>query len=136
MSDPLVIPLLTEDRGGGNDGTPKPSRDTPVVAHAAPMATADLAFVALQYLSTPILVLSSSATVIIANSAMHRLLVGDAVVGCRGMSEDDGHRGSAVVDNFYGLSLSQIGITPACESQQCWTGWRVFSSKLGSFLIH
>ena len=87
--------------------------------------SAELALVALQYLPTPLLVLSEAKTVILANDAMG-LLLGLNKYG----SEDskDLHQDEkdiAVGDLLEGQTLSQIGVDMVQDGQPVWVTWEV-----------
>lgn len=88
-------------------------------------STAQTALTALQYLPTPLLVLSSLKTVILANEAMGRLLGLDADGGSDDEDEDgDGQEisGAAIL---YGQALSQIGIDLLQDGHPVWVSWEV-----------
>ena len=92
-----------------------------------PLVIPELAAAVLQHLPTPILVLSSSKTTVLANDAMHSVLGIDAAVPytdnyCR--EEFDGN------NILYGLSLAQIGIDLVQEEDQGRTGWNVISAPI------
>ncbi len=86
---------------------------------------ADTAFTALQYLPTPILVLSSSKLVILANEAMGRLL-GLAQFGALQRVHDDGDvQGLSVTEVLWGQTLSQIGVDMLQDGEPIWVDWEV-----------
>lgn len=75
-----------------------------------PRAAADMAFMALQYLPHPIMVLSSSKTVVMANEAIGRLLGMEDVEEIENEEvEDDSPSIRSVTDVLHGTSLSQLG---------------------------
>ena len=80
---------------------------------------------ALQYLPTPILVLSDFKTVILANDAMGLLL------GLHRYQHEDGkdvdHLDKDVVvgDLLEGQTLSQIGVDMVQDGQPIWVNWEV-----------
>lgn len=78
---------------------------------------AEAALAALQYLPTPLLVLSSWKTVLLANDAMGRLLGLDAAY----------HDQSPLPlgDLLRGQSLSQIGVDMQQDGQRIWVNWEV-----------
>lgn len=85
-------------------------------------SAAEAAFAALLYLPTPLLVLSSLKTVILANEAVGRLLGLDATH----LTAADGDREEiSVVDKLRGQSLSQLGIDMIQDGQQIWVSWEV-----------
>ena len=84
-----------------------------------PRAT-EAALAALQYLPTPLLVLSSLKTIILANDAMGRLLGFDADDG---VSQEEG--AATKLDLLHGQSLSQIGIDVIEDGQSIWISWEV-----------
>lgn len=86
------------------------------------MAEASLA--ALRYLPTPLLVLSSWKTVILANEAMGRLLGLDAR-DQRQSSTKEGLEPLGVESLLHGQSLSQIGIDMLQDGQRIWVSWEV-----------
>lgn len=87
-----------------------------------PEAT-DTALAALQFLPTPLLVLSSLKTIVLANEAMGRLL---------GLY--DGREGPhvAVLDSLKGQSLSQIGIDMMSDGVPVWVSWEKFLDNLAT----
>ncbi|KAL8946350.1 MAG: hypothetical protein Q9222_007240, partial [Ikaeria aurantiellina] len=95
----------------------------PELAHAA--------LAALQYLPTPLLVLSSRKTIVLANEAMGRLLGLDT----RDQEQDQSsavqekeHAG--IGDILRGQSLSQIGIDMMQDGQRIWVNWEKFLDTL------
>ncbi|KAI9714201.1 MAG: hypothetical protein M1812_006422 [Candelaria pacifica] len=88
-----------------------------------PKATgmADITMAALQYLPTPLLVLTSAKVVIMANQAMEGLLGLD--VG------DEGDEDSQLND-LEGLSLSQLGIDLLKDGQPIWVSWPSYLDEL------
>lgn len=92
----------------------------------APAAT-DAALAALQYLPTPLLVLSSSKIVILANEAMGRLLglqPSDEEAAESSENDEDSYR-IPTSDMLRGQSLSQIGIDLVEHGQPIWVSWEV-----------
>ena len=85
----------------------------------------DTALTALQYLPIPLLVLSSTKTVVLTNEAMGRLLGLDepAHSGNAGVGKKAAE--APTVDLLRGQSLSQIGIELIQEGQQIWISWEV-----------
>ena len=105
-----------------NRSSPPTSVDIPKVPSAAETALA-----ALQYLPTPLLVLSSLKTVILANEAMGRFLGLESYRDEEGdeKSMDDQGEGVAAQDILYGRTLSQIGIDMLQGGQPIWVSWEV-----------
>ena len=66
--------------------------------------TTELAMAAMQYLPTPLIVLSSLKTVVLANEAMGRLL------GFDHANEDGSDDGKSTLERLRGQTLSQVGI--------------------------
>ena len=89
-------------------------------------SAAEAAFTALQYLPTPLLVLSSLKTVILANEAVGRLLGLDTLEESE-VAAADGHGDSdiPVADLLRGQTLSQLGIDMLQDGQQVWVSWEV-----------
>lgn len=117
--------LLDDDyfASKATDGPPKSSRASPPVYVELPKlpTSAETALTALQYLPTPILVLSNLKTVILANDAMG-LLVGLDNYNSEEGEEDDG---VSVGDLLRGQTLSQIGIDLIQDGQPIWVSWEV-----------
>ncbi|KAL8826741.1 MAG: hypothetical protein Q9191_003609 [Dirinaria sp. TL-2023a] len=91
---------------------------------------AEAAFQALQYLPTPLLVLSSTKTIILANEAMGRLLGLGAYEGQDGKRNEGGSGGHATPDLLLGQSLSQIGVQMLQSGQRIWVSWEKFLDNL------
>lgn len=87
----------------------------------------EMALAVLQYLPTPILVLSSLKTVILGNEAMGRLLGLDVSGALR---NEGGSEDKTVTDVLRGQSLSQIGIDMLQDGQPVWVTWEVFLDRL------
>ncbi|KAI4152307.1 MAG: hypothetical protein LQ341_000740 [Variospora aurantia] len=83
---------------------------------------AEAALAALQYLPTPLLVLSSWKTVLLANDAMGRLLGLDATYR--------GQHPLPIGDLLRGQSLSQIGVDMQQDGQRIWVNWEKFLGTL------
>ncbi len=78
---------------------------------------ADAAFAALQYLPTPLLVLSSAKTVVMANQAMESLLE-------QGTGEEgDNEPPTSQSNGLQGRSLSQLGIDLLEDGRPVWLSW-------------
>lgn len=87
--------------------------------------TAEVAFTALQYLPTPLLVLSSLKLVVLANEAFGRLLGLDTLQESPPRAGDDEKEQILVAEMLRGQSLSQIGIDMVQDGQQVWVSWEV-----------
>lgn len=86
---------------------------------------AEVAFAALQYLPTPLLVLSSLKLVVLANEAFGRLLGLDTLQESPTTAGNDEKEQILVSDMLRGQSLSQIGIDMVQDGQQVWVSWEV-----------
>ena len=102
---------------------PLPTDALHIDLHHTPMA-AEIALAALSTLPTPILVLSSSKTVLLANAAVGRLLGVD----------QDGSGGNIVTDLLKDQTLSQLGIDMVSDGVPIWVSWERFLGKLASGL--
>ena len=118
-----------EDQGrvqGGALHPPKSRRLSPPVALTIPklVSPPETALKALRYLPTPVLVLSSLKTVVLANDAMGRLLgFGDHRAE---NEEDDVEVEVPDVDAvLQGQTLSQIGVEMLQSGQPIWVNWEV-----------
>ena len=93
---------------------------------------AEAALTALKYLPTPVLVLSSLKTVMLANEAMGRLLglqSADDTGGADG-AERTPDEEPPTTDMLRGQSLSQLGIDMVQDGQQIWVSWEKFLDSL------
>ena len=91
-----------------------------------PPAAADAALAALHYLPTPLLVLSSLKTILLANEAMGRLLGLDYFEPGRGSAENEEIKEEQpVLDRLVGRSLSEVGVQIIQAGQRVWVGWEV-----------
>ncbi|KAI9812484.1 MAG: hypothetical protein M1827_004715 [Pycnora praestabilis] len=86
----------------------------------------DIAFTALQYLPTPLMVLSSLKTVVLANESVGRLLGLDLPGALGDEASSDQHQSRSVTDILRGQSLSQIGIDMLQDGQPIWVEWTRF----------
>ena len=87
---------------------------------------ADAALTALQFLPTPLIILSSSKTVLTANDAMARLLGLDKLAEADHCHESQSQQEDTPGDLLRGQSLSQIGIDMMQEDgQPIWVSWEV-----------
>lgn len=112
-----------------SDGIQSPESNLsspPLVVNIPKMPNAaEAAFAALQFLPTPLLVLSSLKTVILANEAVGRLLGLDNLDEAQVSAVDEGQEEVSVVDMLRGQTLSQIGIDMIQDGQQIWVSWEV-----------
>lgn len=90
---------------------------------------AEAALAALQYLPTPLLVLSSWKTIILANDAMGRLLGLDRNFQDQSLAEG-GQARFPIGDLLRGQSLSQIGVDMLQDGQKIWVDWQKFLDTL------
>ncbi|KAL2063438.1 hypothetical protein VTL71DRAFT_5243 [Oculimacula yallundae] len=86
---------------------------------------ADLAMLALQYLPYPVMVLSNSKTLVMANDAMGRLLGIDEQEG--DVASDDG---MSITDKLRGQTLNQLGIDMLQEGRPVWVTWDTFLNSV------
>ncbi|KAI4205637.1 MAG: hypothetical protein LQ346_001421 [Caloplaca aetnensis] len=90
---------------------------------------AEAALAALQYLPTPLLVLSGWKTIVLANDAMGRLLGLDTTFQDRSLVDvDEAHL--PISDLLRGQSLSQIGVDMLQDGQRIWVSWDKFLDTL------
>lgn len=95
-----------------------------------PPAAADAALAALHYLPTPLLVLSSLKTIVLANEAMGRLLGLDAFEPEHGSADNEKTEDEqSVLDRLVGRSLSEVGLQIIQAGQRVWVGWEVSKSS-------
>ncbi|RMD40039.1 hypothetical protein DV735_g5103, partial [Chaetothyriales sp. CBS 134920] len=87
-------------------------------------AAADVALAVVQYLPTPVLVLSSLKTVVLANEAMGRLL------GLRNIAAETDGVYESVTDLLKGQTLSQIGIDMISDGARVWVSWEKLLDNL------
>ena len=126
-----------------NNGPSTPQRavqSNPQLSVSIPSspAAADAALAALHYLPTPLLVLSSLKTILLANEAMGRLLGLDNFEPGRGSAEnEEAEEEQPVLDRLVGRSLSEVGLQIIQAGQRVWVGWEVsnFSRWAVSSLI-
>ena len=110
---------------------PKSTRISPPASIAIPKLSggAELALAVLQYMPTPVIVLSNLKTVLLANDAMGLLLglqnynAGDTLDGGQ-------ERDISIGDLLQGQSLSQIGIDMVQDGQPIWVSWEKFLDGL------
>ena len=101
-------------------GSPPEHVDIPKLASAAAMAMA-----ALQYLPTPVIVLSALKTVVLANEAMGRLLGLDGNDDTQGILGNGDYGSRSVQEMLQGQTLSQIGVDLMHGGQIVWVNWEV-----------
>ena len=86
----------------------------------------EIALAALQYLPTPLLVLSSLKTIVLANEAMGRLLgLWDAQTESESSNE-------TTTELLKGQTLSQIGVDMVSDGVPVWVSWEKFLDTLTS----
>lgn len=119
-----------EDRPNGDlqSSHPNTSRtslfvDMPPKLHNA----AEVAFAALEYLPTPLLLLSSLKLVVLANEAFGRLLGLDTLQDSSTTAGNEEKEQILVSQMLRGQSLSQIGIDMVQDGQQVWVSWEVLN---------
>ncbi|KAI9765119.1 MAG: hypothetical protein M1840_007826 [Geoglossum simile] len=91
---------------------------------------AEVALSALQYLPTPVLVLSSLKTVVLGNEAMGRLLGLDVAGTLDGVGIGDGGEPLSVTDVLRGHTMSQIGVDMLQDGRPVWVSWERFLDNL------
>ena len=113
-----LVPATAQGRSPNN---PQLSVNIP-----KPRAAAEFALAALHYLPTPLLVLSSMKSVILANEAMGRLLGLTDASANHGVEDGvDSNEEKPVLDRLVGRSLTDIGIHIIQNGQRIWVGWEV-----------
>ncbi|KAL8776950.1 MAG: hypothetical protein Q9213_008075 [Squamulea squamosa] len=117
---PTTIVQDGRQTSASNVGSPPLSVNIPKIPGAAEAALA-----ALQYLPTPLLVLSTWKTVVLANEAMGRLL-GLDVKQQEERSRAEEQEQIPISDILRGQSLSQIGIDMLQDGQRIWVSWDKF----------
>ncbi|KAL9609506.1 MAG: hypothetical protein Q9167_005723 [Letrouitia subvulpina] len=95
-----------------------------------PPSPAEAALAALQYLPTPLLVLSDWKTIILANDAMGRLLGLDTVQNKLEVFAEKAVGAQSVTDLLRGQSLSQVGVDMIQDGQRIWVNWEKFLDSL------
>jgi PAS domain S-box-containing protein len=91
---------------------------------------AEVSLSALQYLPTPVLVLSSLKTIVLGNEAMGRLLGLDLTGVLDNASLRDGREPLSVTDVLRGQTLSQIGVDMLQDGRPVWVSWERFLDNL------
>lgn len=117
------VPALTE--------TVKGAMELQINLPQLPMAT-EIALAALQYLPTPLIVLTSLKTIILANEAMGRLLGLDNQDN--GGMEEPPNNGNTVTEMLKGQTLSQIGVDMIQDGVPVWVSWEKFLDNLSNGL--
>ncbi|KAK8186387.1 hypothetical protein BC567DRAFT_8263 [Phyllosticta citribraziliensis] len=84
--------------------------------------TTSMAFAALQYLPVPMLVLSSTKTIVLANEAMGRLLNLEKCVS----DVQDIDIVQTVTDTLRGRSMAEIGVDMLQDGSPIWISWEDF----------
>ncbi|KAK8197247.1 uncharacterized protein BKA78DRAFT_75112 [Phyllosticta capitalensis] len=84
--------------------------------------TTSMAFAALQYLPVPMLVLSSTKTIVLANEAMGRLLNLELCA----VEVQDVDFIQTVTDTLYGRTMSEIGVDMLQDGSPIWISWDDF----------
>lgn len=109
-------------------GSPESTRASQPLSIKIPkqLPAAEAALKALQYLPTPLIVLSSMKTIVLANEAMGRLLGLGAYIGQTGSA----NKHHAAADVLLGQSLSQIGVDMLQSGQRIWVSWEKFLDNL------
>lgn len=106
------------------------SHQTPAVP--PPPSGASLAFTALQFLPTPLLVLSKDKTVVLANEAMGRLLgmepPNDAINRLAGVLMEPSS--PSITELLFGKSLSDLGVNILQRNSPLWISWELFLEAL------
>lgn len=99
--------------------------DLDLPANPANPAATETALAALQFLPTPLLVLSSLKTIVLANDAMGRLL---------GLHDNTAISHATITDSLKGQSLSQVGIDMISDGVPVWVSWDKFLDNLAAGL--
>ncbi|KIV91710.1 hypothetical protein PV10_06224 [Exophiala mesophila] len=126
-ADEFTVAAMTRDRAAPSHETTPTNITTPSksglfhidIPHL-PLAT-DIALAALSTLPTPLLVLSSLKTVLVANSALAKLL---------GLDHSDPD--TTPTDLLRGQTLSQIGIDLVSDGAPVWVSWDKFLDNVAA----
>ncbi|KAI7307085.1 hypothetical protein KC315_g13913, partial [Hortaea werneckii] len=131
--DRLAEDYFSADGSVGDARSPGRPRHAMSIRIPPPQHKADMAFTALQYLPTPVLVLSSRKTVVLANEAMGRLFGVDpaAQLDVSGLdSEDlskvDSQDLQSPTDILYGTTLAQLGVDLLLNGNPVFVAWEDF----------
>lgn len=124
-AEPRTMPSQSQGLEKDVDSSSTPSEPrSPMNIHIPGFkSSAELALAALQYLPTPVIVLSSFKTIVLANDAMGRLLGLDS---CR----DDSNEDVSPTQILTGKSLSQVGIDIVQDGRVLWVTWDHFLDDL------
>ncbi|KAL8730771.1 MAG: hypothetical protein Q9166_003841 [cf. Caloplaca sp. 2 TL-2023] len=119
--------------GPAQDGRRTPASKTgspPLLVNIPKIpGAAEAALAALQYLPTPLLVLSTWKTVVLANEAMGRLLGLDVKQQDKSSNVEEQEH-IPICDILRGQTLSQIGIDMLQDGQRIWVSWEKFLDTL------
>lgn len=121
-SDPLLQPSAASKVGQNGHRRMGSGSSMHLDLPSNPLA-AETALAALQFLPTPLLVVSSLKTIVLANDAMGRLL---------GLYENTEIPHSTIIDGLKGQSLSQIGIDMISDGLPVWVSWDKFLDNLAA----
>lgn len=110
---------------------PKDTMDLRINIPQPPVA-AEVALAALQYLPTPLIVLTSLKTILLANEAMGRLLGLDN--GNEQGIEEHQESNQTIADKLKGQTLSQIGVDIVQDGIPIWVSWEKFLDNLADGL--
>ena len=126
--------VSTENAKAETSRRPKPNHNSSSLSVDIPKlpSAADAAFAALQYLPTPLIVLSSTKTVILANGAMGRLLGLDSLEGTVRLFGEEGQESAPVTDMLMGQTLTQVGVDMVQDGQPIWVSWEKFLDELAN----
>lgn len=97
---------------------------------------ADTALAALQYLPTPLLILSSEKCIVLANEAMGRLLGLTQSGALRKVHGDGEVQELSVTEVLWGQTLSQIGVDMLQDGEPVWVNWEVLKFRDWSTKMH
>lgn len=86
---------------------------------------ADLAFAAMQYLPTPLLILNNLKTVVMANEAMGKLMEIDGL-DVEDIDDTMSDCGNSSTDKLRGKTLSQVGVDLLQDGRPVWVAWESF----------
>jgi PAS domain S-box-containing protein len=102
-----------------------------------PTQSANIAFTALQYLPMPVIVLSSTKTIVLANESMGRLLGidpsyegGDELADSDALSGLEANQAKSATDILYGLTLTELGLDLLNGTSPVFVAWENFLETL------
>ena len=132
-------PRLAEEIAQDDQESPTTSK----LDHAGPLnisipkipRAAEAALTAMKYLPTPLIVLSSMKTVVLANEAMGRLMgleSVDKVEGAGDTDESTTDEDAPNTDMLRGQSLSQLGIDMVADGSRSWVSWDIFLEDIAN----